>query len=209
MRGKTFRSPLDANDQLSPGCRRPTSPYSRPPRSPPSSSTGTGTLCGPLSPVASVSVFRSVVRLPRYYYVQLFSNYFSVDQSATGRILVIEADLDRVTVNSDGRPTTAGSSDPPNPTTAEDCRSDCPNCTATKLLIVGEVGIDQDTASLFFQLVSSRYDHLPGPHQQPCLQPVGRGLQRRESGFSHDRPDRPQRGGPEPHQKQLRAGETD
>ncbi|MDP9694958.1 UNVERIFIED_ORG: hypothetical protein J2X79_002526 [Arthrobacter globiformis] len=58
----------------------------------------------PLSPVAPQSAFRSSVRLPRDYYVRVFSNDYSVDPGAIGRIVDIVADLETVTVSIDGRP---------------------------------------------------------------------------------------------------------
>ncbi|WP_156810690.1 Mu transposase domain-containing protein [Arthrobacter sp. FB24] len=39
--------------------------------------------------------FRSSVRLPWDYYVRVFSNAYSVDPGAIGRIVNVEADLER------------------------------------------------------------------------------------------------------------------
>jgi hypothetical protein len=57
----------------------------------------------PLTPVAPAFAFRSSVRLPRDYYVRVFSNDYSVDPGAIGRIVDVEADLEKVTVSADSR----------------------------------------------------------------------------------------------------------
>lgn len=44
------------------------------------------------------TVFRNAVRLPRDYYVRVFSNDYSVDPSFIGRIVDVTAGLDTVTV---------------------------------------------------------------------------------------------------------------
>ncbi|WP_416352782.1 Mu transposase domain-containing protein [Arthrobacter sp. TB 26] len=48
------------------------------------------------------TVFRNAVRLPRDYYVRVFSNDYSVDPSFIGRIVDVTANLDTVTVTHDG-----------------------------------------------------------------------------------------------------------
>lgn len=55
-----------------------------------------------LPPVRPESVFRNAVRLPRDYYVRVFSNDYSVDPSFIGRIVDVVADLDTVWVTYDG-----------------------------------------------------------------------------------------------------------
>lgn len=56
----------------------------------------------PLPPIDPSVVFRNVVRLPRDYYVRVFSNDYSVDPSMIGRIVDVTADLSTVTVSHDG-----------------------------------------------------------------------------------------------------------
>jgi hypothetical protein len=56
----------------------------------------------PLSPVAPDVVFRNTVRLPRDYYVRVFSNDYSVDPGMIGRVLEVTADLDRIHVTHNG-----------------------------------------------------------------------------------------------------------
>ncbi|MET3810926.1 hypothetical protein [Arthrobacter sp. UYEF3] len=48
------------------------------------------------------AVFRNAVRLPRDYYVRVFSNDCSVDPSFIGRIADVTADLDTVWVTHEG-----------------------------------------------------------------------------------------------------------
>lgn len=55
-----------------------------------------------LSPIASETMFRNTVRLPRDYYVRVFTNDYSVDPSMIGRLVDVSADLDTVTVSHDG-----------------------------------------------------------------------------------------------------------
>jgi hypothetical protein len=55
-----------------------------------------------LPPVTPDTVFRNAVRLPRDYYVRVFSNDYSVDPSFIGRIVDVTADLDTVTVTHGG-----------------------------------------------------------------------------------------------------------
>ena len=60
------------------------------------------------------------------------------------------------------RPRPSGSPASPTPTAPDDYPRNSPGCGATGLIIVDEVGylpFEQDAANLFFQLVSSRYEH--------------------------------------------------
>jgi len=56
-----------------------------------------------LPPVAPRIGFHDRVRLPRDYYVRVFSNDYSVDPVAIGRMVEVSADLERVRVTLDGR----------------------------------------------------------------------------------------------------------
>lgn len=55
-----------------------------------------------LSPIAPETVFRNIVRLPRDYYVRVFTNDYSIDPSMIGRLVDVTADPDTVTVSHDG-----------------------------------------------------------------------------------------------------------
>ena len=56
-----------------------------------------------LPPLAPRIGFHDRVRLPRDYYVRVFSNDYSVDPVAIGRMVAVSADLDRVRVTFEGR----------------------------------------------------------------------------------------------------------
>lgn len=47
-------------------------------------------------------MFRKSIRLPREYYVRVFSSDYSVDPSAIGRIVDVSSDLETVKVTCDG-----------------------------------------------------------------------------------------------------------
>ena len=55
-----------------------------------------------LPPVAPDVLFRNTVRLPRDYFVRVFSNDYSVNPSVIGRMVDVTADLDTVTVTHNG-----------------------------------------------------------------------------------------------------------
>lgn len=55
-----------------------------------------------LPPVAPETMFRNTVRLPRDYYVRVFSNDYSVDPAFIGRIVDVSADLQTVRITQDG-----------------------------------------------------------------------------------------------------------
>ena len=104
MPGRAFASPRDFNDQLADWLPRANARYSRTRHGRPAELfVRDREAMRPLSPVAPASVFRSSVRLPRDYYVRVFSNDYSVDPGAIGRIVDVEADLEEVTVSADGR----------------------------------------------------------------------------------------------------------
>ena len=77
------------------------------------------------------------------------------------------------------------------------------------LIIVDEVGylpFEQDAANLFFQLVSSRYEHASLIlTSQPAVQRLGRRLRRPSRRRRDDRPRRPPRRRPHPQGRQLPA----
>ena len=77
------------------------------------------------------------------------------------------------------------------------------------LIIVDEVGylpFEQDAANLFFQLVSSRYEHASLIlTSQPAVQRLGRRLRRPGRRRRDDRPRRPPRRRPHPQGRQLPA----
>ena len=80
------------------------------------------------------------------------------------------------------------------------------------LIIVDEVGylpFEQDAANLFFQLVSSRYEHASLIlTSQPAVQRLGRRLRRPSRRRRDDRPHRPPRRRPHPQRRQLPAPRT-
>ena len=75
------------------------------------------------------------------------------------------------------------------------------------LIIVDEVGylpFEQDAANLFFQLVSSRYEHASLIlTSEPAVLRLGRRLRRPSRRRRHDRPHRPPRRRPHPQRRQL------
>ncbi|TDL31555.1 IS21 family transposase [Arthrobacter nitrophenolicus] len=104
MPGRTFASPLDFNDQLADWLPRANARYSRTRHGRPAELfVRDRDAMRPLTPVAPDFAFRSSVRLPRDYYVRVFSNDYSVDPGAIGRIVNVEADLEKVTVSADSR----------------------------------------------------------------------------------------------------------
>ena len=104
MPGRTFASPLDFNDQLADWLTRANARYSRTRHGRPAELfVRDRDAMRPLTPVAPAFAFRSSVRLPRDYYVRVFSNDYSVDPGAIGRIVDVEADLEKVTVSADSR----------------------------------------------------------------------------------------------------------
>lgn len=56
-----------------------------------------------LPPIAPRVGFHGRVRLPRDYYVRVFTNDYSVDPAAIGRMVEVHADLERVQVTCEGR----------------------------------------------------------------------------------------------------------
>ena len=56
-----------------------------------------------LPPIPPQHGFSDRVRLPRDYYVRVFGNDYSVHPSAIGRMVEVNADLERIQVSCDGR----------------------------------------------------------------------------------------------------------
>ena len=91
-------------------------------------------------------------------------------------------------------------------------RKSSPRLRRYGLIIVDEVGylpFEQDAANLFFQLVSSRYEHASLIlTSQPAVHRLGRGLRRPSRRRRDDRPDRPPRRRTHPEGRQLPTPRT-
>ncbi|MDQ0674002.1 hypothetical protein QFZ36_001563 [Pseudarthrobacter siccitolerans] len=104
MPGRTFASRLDFKDQLADWLPRANARYSRTRHGRPAELfVRDRDAMQLLTPVAPAFAFRSSIRLPRDYNVRVFSNDYSVDPGAIGRIVDVEADLEKVTVSADSR----------------------------------------------------------------------------------------------------------
>ena len=103
MSGRAFDSPQDFNEQLKAWLPVANNRLSRSRRGRPSDlvTIDRAAMRG-LPPVAPEVMFRNSVRLPRDYYVRVFSNDYSVDPSMIGRVVDVSASLDTVTVHHDG-----------------------------------------------------------------------------------------------------------
>lgn len=98
MPGRRFEDPHDFNDQLDAWLPKANARHSRSRHGAPAALVAADRAAmRPLGPVAPETAFRRSVRLPRDYYVRVFSNDYSVDPSAIGRIVQVTADLDTVT----------------------------------------------------------------------------------------------------------------
>jgi transposase len=103
MPGRDFRSPADFNGQLEDWLPKANHRYSRSRHGRPDELIVLDReKMRELPPVTPDTVFRNAVRLPRDYYVRVFSNDYSVDPSFIGRIVDVTADLDTVWVTHDG-----------------------------------------------------------------------------------------------------------
>jgi hypothetical protein len=103
MPGRDFRSPTDFNGQLQDWLPKANHRYSRSRHGRPDELIVLDReRMRELPPVTPEAVFRNAVRLPRDYYVRVFSNDYSVDPSFIGRIVDVTADLDTVRVTHDG-----------------------------------------------------------------------------------------------------------
>ena len=103
MPGRSFTSPADFNDQLREWLPIANARLSRSRRGRPNDlvSIDRAVMRG-LPPVAPEVVFRNSVRLPRDYYVRVFSNDYSVDPAMIGRLVDVTASLEVVRVHHDG-----------------------------------------------------------------------------------------------------------
>lgn len=104
MPGRTFTHPDDFNDQLNGWLTRANARYSRSHHGRPTELVvHDRAAMRALSPVAPETMFRKSIRLLRDYYVRVFSNDYSVDPSAIGRIVDVSCDLETVKVTRDGK----------------------------------------------------------------------------------------------------------
>jgi transposase len=103
MPGRTFVSPADFNSQLDDWLPVANARHSRSRRARPADLIGQDRSgMQPLPPVMPEVMFRNTIRLPRDYYVRVFTNDYSVSPSMIGRLVDVTADLDTVTVHHDG-----------------------------------------------------------------------------------------------------------
>ena len=103
MSGRAFTSPDDFNQQLDAWLPIANARMSRARRGRPSDLVDIDRAAmRALPPMAPEVMFRNSVRLPRDYYVRVFSNDYSVDPTMIGRLVDVSASLDTVTVHHDG-----------------------------------------------------------------------------------------------------------
>lgn len=104
MPGRTFSHPADFNAQLAVWLPRANARYSRSHHGRPADLViQDRAAMRALSPVAPETMLRKSIRLPRDYYVRVFSNDYSVDPTAIGRIVDVRCDLETVTVTCEGK----------------------------------------------------------------------------------------------------------
>jgi len=103
MSGRLFTSPDDFNEQLTAWLPTANNRLSRSRQGRPNDliSRDRAAMRG-LPPMAPEVMFRNTVRLPRDYYVRVFSNDYSVDPAMIGRVVDISASLDTISVHHDG-----------------------------------------------------------------------------------------------------------
>lgn len=103
MSGRDFTSPDDFNEQLASWLPIANNRVSRSRRGRPIDLVAADRAAmRSLPPMAPEVMFRNSVRLPRDYYVRVFSNDYSVDPAMIGRVVDVAASLDTVTVHHDG-----------------------------------------------------------------------------------------------------------
>ncbi len=101
--GRDFASPMDFNTQMTGWLPRANARTVRSLKACPVDLLATDTAAMlVLPPVAPSIGLRFRIRLPRDYYVRAFSNDYSVDPVAIGRMVDVVADLDQVTVRLNG-----------------------------------------------------------------------------------------------------------
>ncbi|WP_326967534.1 Mu transposase domain-containing protein [Arthrobacter sp. CG_A4] len=101
MQGRRFASPHDFNAQLDAWLPIANARHSRSRRAKPSELIDQDR-ARMRAPIAPETVFRTTVRLPRDYYVRVFTNDYSVEPSMIGRLVDVTADLETVTVSHAG-----------------------------------------------------------------------------------------------------------
>jgi len=103
MSGRTFTSPDDFNEQLAAWLPVANNRLSRSRRGRPNDliSSDRAAMRG-LPPMAPDVIFRNSIRLPRDYYVRVFSNDYSVDPAMIGRVVDVSVSLDTIFVHHDG-----------------------------------------------------------------------------------------------------------
>jgi hypothetical protein len=103
MSGRVFSSPDDFNHQLDGWLPIANNRISRSRRGRPNDLISIDRAAmRTLPPMAPEVMFRNTVRLPRDYYVRVFSNDYSVDPTMIGRVVDVSASLDSVVVHHDG-----------------------------------------------------------------------------------------------------------
>lgn len=103
MPGRDFHSPDDFNTQLNAWLPLANHRYSRSRHGRPDELIVLDrNSMRALPPVSPETMFRNTVRLPRDYYVRVFSNDYSVDPAFIGRIVDVSADLQTVRITHDG-----------------------------------------------------------------------------------------------------------
>ncbi len=102
--GRAFASPGDFNDQLAGWLETVNRRWRRHLECAPSDriAADRAAMTG-LPPVAPVTGWRRIARLPRDHYIRLDANDYSVDPAVIGRRIEVTADLARVKVTCDGR----------------------------------------------------------------------------------------------------------
>ena len=101
--GRVFTCPTDFNTQLSGWLPRANSRTVRSLKARPVDLLAADTAAMLVLPPVAPSVgLRFRIRLPRDYYVRAFSNDYSVDPAAIGRMVDVVADLDHITVRLNG-----------------------------------------------------------------------------------------------------------
>jgi len=103
MPGRHFVSPQDFNEQMASWLPLANARHSRSRRARPIDLIGQDRAAmRPISPVAPDVLFRNTVRLPRDYYVRVFSNDYSVAPAMIGRLVEVTASLETINISHNG-----------------------------------------------------------------------------------------------------------